>query len=83
MYLFSIKLKTSSPCNTPLPPFFTGNEDGKFGLQKYGFSKVIIYNRKTLDETKYRHLKVIGTAVLVLGRRIVFEYNLHAFFYVM
>lgn len=62
---------------------FTGNEQGQFGLQKYGFSKVIIYNRKPLDKTNYYHLKVVGTAVLALGRRIAFEYNLHAFFYVI
>lgn len=63
--------------------FTKGNEQGQFGLQKYGFSKVIIYNRKPLDKTNYYHLKVVGTAVLALGRRIAFEYNLHAFFYVI
>ncbi|XP_065058383.1 fibulin-2-like [Rhopilema esculentum] len=63
--------------------FTKGNEKSLFGLQKYGFSKVIIYNKVPLDTTKYYHLKVIGTAVQGLGRRISFEYNLHSFIYVL
>jgi len=61
--------------------YAAGNEENNFGLQKYGFSKVIIYNKKALTKTAYYHLKIVGTAILELGRRITFEYNLHSFIY--
>ena len=61
---------------------FIGNEEKEFRLQKYGFSKVIIYNNKPLEKTRYYHLRIVGTAERALGKSVKFEYNLHAFIYV-
>lgn len=63
--------------------FEKGNEKNTFALQKYGFSRVIIFNKETIRNSKHNFLKIVGTAIRKGGRRpIKFNYNLYTFIYV-